>query len=96
MSDVMPIEQAEFIDTLQSWFNQSTNMCHEDCYNLAFIIWQHKDYLSKMLGYEKGRTEAIDEFALKLVQWKPQNEEYMSFRDVVFQIAEQLKEQNIK
>ena len=41
----------------------------------------------------KVRAEAIDEFSRKLVQWKPQNEEYMSFRDVVFQIAEQLKEQ---
>lgn len=61
MSDVMPIEQAEFIDTLQSWFNESTNMCHEDCYNLAFIIWQHKDYLSKMLGYKQGRAEVYDE-----------------------------------
>lgn len=59
MSDVMPIEQAEFIDTLQRWFNESTNMCHEDCYNLAFIIWQHKDYLSKMLGYEKGRADEL-------------------------------------
>jgi len=61
MSDGMPIEQAEFIDTLQRLFNESTNMCHEDCYNLAFIIWQSKEYLSKMLGYEKGRADAINE-----------------------------------
>lgn len=59
MSDVMPIEQAEFIDNLQRWFNESTNMCHEDCYRFAFIVWQHKEYLSKTLGYEKGIEDAL-------------------------------------
>lgn len=63
MSDLMPIEQAEFIDELQRWFHESTNMCREDCYRFAFVIWQHKDKLSQMFGYEKGRADGIREFA---------------------------------
>ena len=51
------------------------------------------ELIERAIDYELGRKDAIDEFALKLIQWKPQNEEYMSFRDAVFQIAEQLKEQ---
>lgn len=67
MGDIMPIEQAEFIDNLQRWFNESTNMCHEDCYRLAFIVWQHKDYLSKVLGADE-RAKALDEILTQLTE----------------------------
>lgn len=68
MSDVMPIEQAEFIDNLQRWFNESTNMCHEDCYRFAFIVWQHKDYLSKVLLADE-RVKVLDEVENLYTDW---------------------------
>lgn len=87
MSNSMPTEQAEFIDTLQKWFYESSNMCHEDCYRFAFVIWQHKDYLSKMLGYQQGEMDILFKLLSKN-WWNPQQ------RIVMEEWLNRIKEQN--
>lgn len=34
----------------------------------------------------------IDEFAEKLTNWKPNNEEYVSFKDAISQVTKEMKE----
>ena len=42
-------------------------------------------------GYSDGYAKGIDDLANGLLNWKSQDEEYKSFRDVCNEIAEQLK-----
>lgn len=93
MSDVMPIEQAEFIDNLQRWFNESTNMCHEDCYRFAFIVWQHKDYLSKVLGTDERKNvlDEVDKYLRELSDIKSGCGEWIEKHDEKIRADERAK-----
>ena len=43
--DVMPKEQAEFINDLKEQMLVNTNMTENEAYDFAFRVWQHQDFL---------------------------------------------------
>ena len=47
-------------------------------------------------AYDEGYAKAIDEFINELINWKPQDEEYISFSDVCNEIAERMKKGGVE
>ena len=43
--NVMPKEQAEFINDLKEQMLVNTNMTENEAYDFAFRVWQHQDFL---------------------------------------------------
>ena len=87
MSDMMPAEDYNFIKGIQQFMLDSTNETVDGAYEFAFMVWQHKEWLSKYLlndarndiAYEQGMADAVDEFANELI--KPSNYERFDFDD---------------
>lgn len=48
-------------------------------------------YDAYILGRNYGYNQALEDFSKRILNWKPQNEEYKSFRDVVTEIKEELR-----
>lgn len=42
-------------------------------------------------GYKDGYNEALEDFTQKILNWKPSDEKYRNFKDVVEEIKEELK-----
>lgn len=61
------------------------------CRHCIHSAEEHFEPKKQIELYKEIRAKAIDEFVDKLINWKPQDEEYMSLHDVCYKIAEQLK-----
>lgn len=60
MGDVMPKEQQEFIDELEKYILEASNMDKDEAYQFAFIVWQHRKHLKAFLTKDDKCAVSID------------------------------------
>ena len=53
-------------------------------------------YDAYILGRNDGYNQALEDFSKRILNWKPQDEEYRSFRDVINEVKNQLIKQTFK
>lgn len=64
MSDMMPKKQRDFIENVIEYLLCSTNYGREKSEDIAFCLWQNKEWIARMLreeAYQKGRADQKEE-----------------------------------
>lgn len=46
----MPKDQQEFIDELEKYILEASNLDNDEAYQFAFRVWQHRKYLKQFLS----------------------------------------------